>query len=282
MNRKLGYFPLALGAVLLVAPLSMVPFQDGPGGVVRLLVMAAFGALFAWAGFEAVTGREDRRRSGGELAAVFRSLDGERVSALARGLARIGTAGLDRLAGEVAGSRFAELLADAGFACEKCGREGPVHRADYTEVKGWLLYVETRSFRGFLCGGCSRELFSEFTAATAVRGWLGVKSLLLTLIALPVNGISRMRAPGPLDPEAEPPRLTGELLRRLEPEAPVLAARLGKGQTLPSVARAAAAKTGVSPGRIGLYVLALAAAGEGAGAATDRGGGTGGGAGARR
>jgi hypothetical protein len=263
MNKNLGYFPLAVGAALLAVPLSMLPFQEGPARVVRLLIFAAFGALFAWAGFEVVTGRENRRRRGGELAGVFRSFDGARVSGAARDLARIGTTGLDRLAGEVAGSRFAELLADAGWVCEKCGREGPVHRADYTEVKGWFLYVETRSIRGFLCGDCSRELFSEFTAVTAVQGWFGVKSLLLTLIALPVNGISRMRAPEQLDPDAEPPRLTCELLRRLEPEAPVLASRLGKGQTLPAVAKAAAARAEVSPGRMGLYILALAVAGEG-------------------
>jgi hypothetical protein len=100
------------------------------------------------------------------------------------------------------------------------------------------------------------------TGTTSLLGWWGIISFIVTPFFL-LNNIGRYLfclGMSPVPPGATPPRLTDEVVERIEPHAPDLFSRLNEGEEFGRVASLIAERAGVTPGQVALFVHAVAQA----------------------
>ena len=119
-----------------------------------------------------------------------------------------------------------------------------------------------KSIKGNLCKDCINEHFWPFTGITLVLGWWGLISFIVTPFML-LNNIGRYVAS--LGLEAPPhgarfPKLNESALSAIRPFAKEIVDRIGAYEPVDDVAQSVAARAGVTPGQVILFVGVLAEA----------------------
>jgi hypothetical protein len=146
--------------------------------------------------------------------------------------------------------------------CASCGVEAPTRYVAFYQNIGALVMRFQKSVQGKLCKSCIHKYFWEFTLINLVCGWWGVISFCLTPFLILNNVIRYIGCASlpPVPPGATAPRLTEEVMQRLQPHIDEIIARLNAGQQLAQVAHTIAHRAGVTPGQVMVYVDALARA----------------------
>jgi hypothetical protein len=146
--------------------------------------------------------------------------------------------------------------------CEKCGIEAPTRHVALHRNIGLLFMRLYQGTAGNLCKPCIHKTFWTYTAVNLTVGWWGVISLILTPIFVANNLVYYIMSLGlePPAPGAAPPQLTDEFLQRVQPHTDYLVQQLTRGESLQHVSQDVAARAGVTPGQVALFVRAMAAA----------------------
>jgi hypothetical protein len=142
------------------------------------------------------------------------------------------------------------------FMCQSCGVEAPTKYVAFYQNIGLLVVRLSKSIEGELCKKCINKYFWEFTLINCTLGWWGLLSLIMTPFLVGNNvirylGCLGMEAPSP---DAEPPRLTGDAHDRLEKHTDELFSRINNKEPLKDVVEDIAAKAGVTPGQVVMYL----------------------------
>jgi len=146
--------------------------------------------------------------------------------------------------------------------CQDCGVEAPTKKVVFHRNIGALVMRFGNSVNGELCKNCINKYFWQYTGVTAVLGWWGVISFFYTLFILPNNVIyylGSLKLP-PVPPGATPPQLTDAAVQLLRPHTDEIFSRLNANEPLDRVAADVSARTGVTPGQVIQYVVAVAEA----------------------
>jgi hypothetical protein len=126
---------------------------------------------------------------------------------------------------------------------------------------GALVMRFTSTIDGNLCKSCIHKHFWKFTLVNLTLGWWGLHSLIVTPIFL-INNLVRymLCLPMPSAHGAQRPELTPEAVERLGPLTEEIIRRLNGGEKAPALLDEIAARAGVTPGQVALYIRELAAA----------------------
>lgn len=148
--------------------------------------------------------------------------------------------------------------------CQGCGIEAPTKQVCFYQNIGALVMRFHSGVEGELCKRCIHKHFWKMSLTTLFLGPWGIISLIVTPFFL-LNNIFRYLFCLGMEPPAEdarPPRLTDEVIEKLDPFAQEIGERLGDEEPFEQVADDVAGKAGVTPGQLVLYVQALIAAAE--------------------
>jgi hypothetical protein len=143
--------------------------------------------------------------------------------------------------------------------CQDCGVEAATKQVSFHQNIGALIVRFPKSVEGSLCKSCIHKHFWGMTGTTLFLGWWGTISFFVTPFFL-LNNIARYLFCLPMPPVpagAQAPRLTNEAVERIKPHAPDLFNYLNKGEDLETVTSVIAAKAGVTPGQVVLFVQAV-------------------------
>lgn len=144
--------------------------------------------------------------------------------------------------------------------CQDCGVEAATKYVSFHQNIGALIIRFSRSVEGNLCKSCIHKHFWTMTGITAVLGWWGTISFILTPFFL-LNNIGRyvfcLGMPAVTD-GAKSPRLTHDVVERIQPYAEQLFKRLNRGEDLETVAASIAKSAGVTPGQVIRFIQAVA------------------------
>ncbi len=142
----------------------------------------------------------------------------------------------------------------AGLACLHCGVEAEVRHVELIQNTGALVVRFQR---------CIETSARKFPLHNLFLGWWGLISFMMNVVAIPMNIVHWIAAGklAPPSPDAVPPELTPDSLRRLRPGAAAIAESMVSGKDPVEVCRAAAKKYGVTPGQVLLLVTGLGAHG---------------------
>ena len=147
----------------------------------------------------------------------------------------------------------------SGILCQACGIEAPTKKYVFLQNIGALVIRYHKQINCNLCKRCAHKYFWQFTGTTLVLGPWGT----ISLIAAPcfiINNIVRYFAifgHAPVPPDARIPVLDQEAINKLGPVTDELIGRLNQKEAMADVARDLARRTGVTPGQIVKYVIAL-------------------------
>lgn len=143
--------------------------------------------------------------------------------------------------------------------CQACGVEAPTKYVAFYQNIGMLVMRFSGGTEGYLCKSCIHGTFWKHTLTSLFLGWWGIISFFVNFFFI-LNNVGRYLTclgmePVPLG--AEPPRLTDEVIARLQPRTERLIDRLNAGEDLDRVAESMALESGVTKGQVVLYVHAL-------------------------
>jgi len=145
------------------------------------------------------------------------------------------------------------------FTCQNCGVEAPTKRVVFLQNIGKLIVRSHKKMDAELCKTCINKYFLEYTAITAVLGWWGTISFFATIIYL-VNNIVRylgtLALPKPAA-GAGRPMLTDAAVLKIRPFVNEIVRRTNNSEPLAQVARDTAARAGVTPAQVVLYLSAV-------------------------
>lgn len=143
--------------------------------------------------------------------------------------------------------------------CQSCGIEAPTKYVSYHQNIGALVMRFSKSVQGNLCKNCVHKHFWSLTGTTAVLGWWGMISLIVTPFFLINNVVRYSLCLGmePVPPDAIPPQLDEEAVRRIQPHAQRLFERLNDGEDLRMLVVDTADRAGVTPGQVMLFLQAV-------------------------
>lgn len=149
-----------------------------------------------------------------------------------------------------------------GVICQACGIEAPTKQVEFHQNIGALIMRFHNRVRGRLCKNCIHANFWKMTSMTVLVGWLGIISIIIAPFFVLNNIIRYLSALGmpPVPPDAKPPELTDDAIKKLEPHLDAIGQRLGHNEDLQDVAIDIAPKAGVTPGQVWAYVVAIAQA----------------------
>jgi hypothetical protein len=143
--------------------------------------------------------------------------------------------------------------------CQCCGVEAPTKQVEFYQNIGALVIRFHQSVKGRLCKSCIHKYFWRFTLVNLFLGWWGTISLLLNPFLI-LNNIVRYVGALKLQPVpkgATAPILTEDVFQKLELYRDELVTRLNGGEMLETVLESVAARVGVTPGQVMLYVHML-------------------------
>ncbi len=146
--------------------------------------------------------------------------------------------------------------------CQVCGVEAPTKYMSLHQNIGALVVRFSKSLEGEMCKTCIHKHFWKFTLTNLLLGWWGVISFIITPFLILNNVIRYVLCLGlePVPPGAQPPHLTEDAVKRLNPHVQSLFDKLNAGEKLPDVAREIADRALVTPGQVVLYARAVAQA----------------------
>jgi hypothetical protein len=144
--------------------------------------------------------------------------------------------------------------------CQSCGIEAPTQKVLFVQHIGAIVMFFHKRIGGNFCRNCVNKYFGEYAGITLIAGWWGIISVFATPVVLLIDVVNYLRAWNlpPVPAGATYPQLNSEVIRRLQPFASDLIARLNSGETLYATATSIGAKAGVTPGQVVRYVQALA------------------------
>jgi hypothetical protein len=149
-----------------------------------------------------------------------------------------------------------------GFFCEHCGVEAPTKYVAFYQNIGAIVIRFTDQRRGYLCKSCIHRFFWRCSGITLFLGWWGAASMIMTPFILIQNLLRYLlclRLPAvPLG--AEKAALNVGVVERLGPHLKELVRQVNEDRPFPEVAEDIAAKAGVTPAQVALYVEARLAA----------------------
>ncbi|HXZ87996.1 MAG TPA: hypothetical protein VEF07_05460 [Candidatus Binataceae bacterium] len=144
--------------------------------------------------------------------------------------------------------------------CQNCGIEAPTKHVVFFQNIGALVVRFHRKIDAELCKPCINKYFLSYTGITAVLGWWGVISFFATIIFL-INNIARylgtLSLPKPAA-GAGRPVLTEAAAAKIRPFVNEIVHRTNNSEPVAQVARDVAARAGVTPAQVVLYLSALA------------------------
>lgn len=144
--------------------------------------------------------------------------------------------------------------------CQKCGVDGPTRSVSFHQNIGLLFMRLYNGTQGNLCKPCIHKTFWTYTAVNLTIGWWGIISLILTPIFVVMNTVQYLMCLGMESPAvgATAPQLNDTFFQRIEPHTDYLIRRMQEGGNFQHVAEDVAARAGVTPGQVALFVQALA------------------------
>jgi hypothetical protein len=147
----------------------------------------------------------------------------------------------------------------SGIICQVCGIEAPTRNVEFHQNIGMLVMRTRRRIAGQLCKACIHRHFWKMTTTTLFLGPWGTISLVIAPCFI-LNNVARylavLRMP-PVPPGATVPVLTQAVANKLQPLTSAMFDRLNLGEKLEAVATDVAAKTGVTPGQVIKYLVAV-------------------------
>ena len=147
--------------------------------------------------------------------------------------------------------------------CQSCGVEAPTKYVAFYQNIGALVMRFTRTIEGNLCKSCIHRHFWKFTLVNVTLGWWGIHSLIVTPFFLLNNLFRYLFCLGmPSAAGARRPELTAEAVQRIGPHTEEILARLNRSEPVQALLGDIAARAGVTPGQVALYIHELAAASQ--------------------
>ena len=150
-------------------------------------------------------------------------------------------------------------MAAEGIICQACGIEAPSRFVEFHQNIGALFMRFHRKIRGRLCKSCVHKKYWRMTGITLGVGWLGIISIVIAPIFIIMNTVRYLAVLGmpPVPPGAQVPVLDQQTIGKIRAQHAQLVARLNQREDLVTVARDIAARTGVTPGQVVKYVVAM-------------------------
>ena len=143
--------------------------------------------------------------------------------------------------------------------CQLCGVDAPVRVVVFHEHIGAYVISLHKRVEGRWCKTCIRQKFKSLTLKTALLGWWALPSIILTPGYLISNIWYRLRAQklGPVPDESRVPYLSNGKIRKLNPHADFLIARLRSGEDYDACLVTTAVQTGTTPGEVAIFIRAV-------------------------
>jgi hypothetical protein len=145
-----------------------------------------------------------------------------------------------------------------GIICESCGIEAPVKYVEFRQIIGAVFVQFIKQIKGNLCKPCIHSHFWTTTLTNLTLGWWGLISLFLAPVFSIMNIVEYLSAMGlkAVPADARVPEIDEEVMRRVDPYVEQFLARRVMQGEFADLAREVAAKVGVTPGQVVVYVLA--------------------------
>lgn len=143
--------------------------------------------------------------------------------------------------------------------CQGCGLEAETKHVAFYQNIGALVIRFPSSIEGNLCKSCIHRYFWKMTGTTMFLGWWGMISAIVTPFFL-LNNLGRYLfclGMEPVPQDSIPPRLTENVVDRINPYANDLFSRLSDGEDFTTTMKAIADRADVTPGQVALYVQAV-------------------------
>jgi hypothetical protein len=148
------------------------------------------------------------------------------------------------------------------MTCQLCGVEAATKYVEFYQNIGALILRFQKEIKGEFCKNCIHEQFWIFTLVNVILGWWGIVSLIVTPFFI-LNNVIRylccLSMPA-VKTTAPAPRLTDEVVHKLQPYVNEIIDRLNAKETLDQIALDLAPRTSVTPEQVKLYIFALAQA----------------------
>ena len=143
--------------------------------------------------------------------------------------------------------------------CQQCGVDAPTQSVVFHEHIGAYVFSIHKRVQGRWCKTCIWCAFKRMTGKTALLGWWAFPSFIMTPGYLFINiwSICRTRKLESVPDEARVPYLSNGLLRRLNPHADFLIARLRSGEDYDACLLSMAETAGTTPGEVAIFVHAV-------------------------
>jgi len=143
--------------------------------------------------------------------------------------------------------------------CESCGIEAPTKYVELYQNIGLVILNIHESIKGNFCRTCIMVFCRKYTLVTVTAGWWGIFGIVLTPMFLLNNTvrylISRRLPPVPFN--EVPPKLTDDVINKLNLRSEEIIARLNSRGKLQDVAQDIAIESGVTPGQVVLYITTV-------------------------
>jgi hypothetical protein len=144
--------------------------------------------------------------------------------------------------------------------CQDCGVEAETKYVALYQNIGALVIRFPKSIEGNLCKSCIHRHFWSMSTTTFFLGWWGTISFIVTPFFL-LNNFGRYLmclGMSPPPPGAARPHLDEAVFNHIAQHADDLFSRINAGEPVESACTATAARAGVTPGQVMLFLQVVA------------------------